>query len=94
MEAVFSAAVAADADLMARLRAGDRDALGDLVERHKDALVNYLTRLTGRRERGEELAQEAFVRLLQAVPRYREEGKLLPYLYRIATNLARSEDRR
>ncbi|MGE5232879.1 MAG: RNA polymerase sigma factor [Acidobacteriota bacterium] len=91
---MFSATVTADADLMARLRAGDREALGDLVERHQDALVNYLTRLTGRRERGEELAQEAFVRLLQAVPRYREEGKLLPYLYRIATNLARSEDRR
>ncbi len=94
MEAVFSPAVAADADLMARLRAGDQAALGDLVERHKDGLVSYLARLTGRRERGEELAQEAFVRLLQSVSRYREEGKLLPYLYRIATNLARSDNRR
>lgn len=84
----------ADAELMARVQAGDTTALGHLVERHQDALVNYLTRITGRRERGEDLAQEAFVRLLQAAPRYREEGKLLPYLYRIATNLVKSEERR
>ena len=41
---------ASDADLMARVRAGDREAFTDLVERHKDAVVNYLTRLTGSRD--------------------------------------------
>lgn len=83
-----------DGQLMARLQSGDRAALGDLVDRHKDNLVNYLTRITGHRDRGEELAQEAFLRLCQAAPRYRENGRLLPYLYRIATNLVRSEERR
>lgn len=83
-----------DGELMARLRSGDREALAALVDRHKDALVNYLARLTGHRDRGEEIAQEAFLRLYQAAPRYREEGRLLPFLYRIATNLVRSEERR
>jgi RNA polymerase sigma-70 factor (ECF subfamily) len=83
-----------DGQLMARLQSGDRAALGSLVDRHKDNLVNYLTRITGHRDRGEELAQEAFLRLFQAAPRYREDGRLLPYLYRIATNLVRSEERR
>jgi RNA polymerase sigma-70 factor (ECF subfamily) len=83
-----------DAELMARVRGGDLEALGALVDRHKDAMINYLARLSGSRDRGEELAQEAFLRLYQAAPAYREEGKLLPYLYRIATNLLRGEERR
>ena len=83
-----------DVQLMARVQVGDRGALAGLVDRHKDCLVNYLTRVTGHRDRAEELAQEAFLRLFQAAPRYREEGRLLPYLYRIATNLVRNEERR
>lgn len=83
-----------DADLMARMRGGDVQALGFLVDRYKDAMVNYLTRLTGSRERGEDAAQEAFLRLYQSAPRYRDDGRLVPYLYRIATNLVRSEERR
>ena len=41
--------------------------------------------------RGEELAQEAFVRLWLASARYREEGRFEAYLYSIGTRLARSE---
>src|ERR687889_205319 len=40
-----------DAELMTRVREGDRDAFTDLVDRHKDAVVSYLTRLTGNRDR-------------------------------------------
>jgi RNA polymerase sigma-70 factor (ECF subfamily) len=83
-----------DGELMAQMAAGDRQAFATLVERHKGALVGYLARLAGSRERGEEIAQEAFVRLFQAAPTYREQGRLPPYLFRIATNLLRSEERR
>ncbi|MBP7147829.1 MAG: sigma-70 family RNA polymerase sigma factor [Acidobacteria bacterium] len=86
--------VDSDADLMVRVSAGDRDAFAALVDRYKDPMVSYLTRLTGNRARAEDLAQESFVRLFQAAPRYSEQGKLIAFLYRIATNLARSEDRR
>lgn len=84
----------ADASLMARVAQGDRAAFTALVERHKDGLVAYLARLTGSPERGEDLAQEAFLRLFRAAGRYREEGHLAAFLYRIATNLVRSEARR
>jgi RNA polymerase sigma-70 factor (ECF subfamily) len=83
-----------DGELMAQVAQGDRGAFAGLVERHKDALTAYLGRLSGSRDRAEELAQEAFVRLYQAAPGYREQGRLLPYLFRIATNLLRSEERR
>jgi RNA polymerase sigma-70 factor (ECF subfamily) len=79
---------------MAAVRGGDREAFGHLVDRHKDSLVNYLTRLTGCRERGQDLAQEAFLRLYQQAKRYDERGQLKAFLYRIATNLLRSERRR
>lgn len=83
-----------DAELMSRTRAGDREAFGELVDRHKDVMVNYLTRLTGSRERAEDVAQEAFLRLYRHAPRYQEQGQLAAYLFRIATNLVRSEERK
>ncbi|HEY0593182.1 MAG TPA: sigma-70 family RNA polymerase sigma factor [Thermoanaerobaculia bacterium] len=83
-----------DAELMSRVRAGESAAFAGIVDRHKDALVNYLTHLWGERDRAEEFAQEAFLRLYQSAARYDERERLAPYLYRIATNLVRSEFRR
>ena len=83
-----------DAELMVSMARGDREALAVVVDRTKDDLVNYLTRLVGRREPAEELAQDTFLRLFEAAPRYREEGKFQAFLYRIATNFARSYERR
>lgn len=83
-----------DAELMARVRAGDRGAFAELIDRYKDPLVGYLVRLTGCRARAEEVAQETFLRLYQTASRYREQGRLVAYLYRIATNLVRSEERK
>ena len=93
-EAVVPTQLEPDAGLMVRLRTGDRDAFTDLVERHKDAVVNYLTRLTGNRDRAEDLAQETFLRLFRSAGSYSEQGLLRAYLFRIATNLVRSEERR
>ena len=83
-----------DAQLMARVCRGDREAFARLVDRHKDGLVAYLARLTGSPDRAQDLAQEAFLRLLSATGSYREQGHLAAFLYRIATNLVRSEARR
>jgi len=83
-----------DSELMRRVQAGDRHAFGVLVDRHKDALVNYLTRMVGCRERAQDVAQDAFLRLYQHSGRYRESGRLSPYLYRIATNLMRTDLRK
>lgn len=83
-----------DGTLMLATARGDRGAFARLVDRHKDGLVSYLLRLTGRREQAEDLAQETFLRLFQAADRYREQGHFKAYLYRIATHLLRSEARR
>lgn len=80
--------------LMERIAAGDRAAFTNIVERYRDRLVSYLTHLAGDRARAEDVAQDALVRLYHTAPRYRAQGQLQAYLYKIATNLMRSEQRR
>ena len=65
----------------------------DFMASNKDSLVNYLTRMCGSREHAEELAQEAFVRIYQHRHRYLSRTTLTPLLFRVATNLLRSEFR-
>jgi RNA polymerase sigma-70 factor (ECF subfamily) len=79
-----------DAELMVRVREGDREAFAELVERHKDAVVSYLARLTADPDRAEDLGQETFLRLFRAAGSYSEQGYLRAYLLRIGTNLVRS----
>jgi RNA polymerase sigma-70 factor (ECF subfamily) len=83
-----------DDALMQRVREGDDDAFGEIVDRYKNSLVNYLTHLVRSRDRAEEIAQDAFVRLYRNAHKYRHEERLGPYLFRIATNLVVSEIRR
>ena len=83
-----------DDALMQRVREGDDDAFGEIVDRYKDSLVNYLTHLVRSRERAEEVAQDAFVRLYRNAHQYRQQERLGPYLFRIATNLVVTEIRR
>ena len=83
-----------DTSLMQRVREGDDDAFREIVDRYKDPLVNYLTHLVRSRERAEDIAQDAFVRLYRNAAQYRAQERLGPYLYRIATNVVISEARR
>ena len=83
-----------DSELMQRVCGGDDDAFAAIVNRYKNPLVNYLTHLVRSRERAEDVAQEAFVKLYRNAGRYREHEKIAPYLFRIATNHTISEMRR
>ncbi|HKK28682.1 MAG TPA: sigma-70 family RNA polymerase sigma factor [Gemmatimonadota bacterium] len=61
----------------------------EFAEHHR-ALVRYAYRLTGDRDRAEDVAQEAFARLLEhAVP----EDKVRSWLFRVALNVVRDEAR-
>lgn len=83
-----------DDALMQRVREGDDDAFGEIVDRYKDSLVNYVTHLVRSRDRAEEIAQDAFVRLYRNASQYRAQERLGPYLFRIATNLVVTATRR
>ena len=83
-----------DDALMQRVREGDDDAFGEIVDRYKNSLVNYVTHLVRSRDRAEEIAQDAFVRLYRNASQYKAQERLAPYLFRIATNLVVTEARR
>ncbi|MFZ0549220.1 MAG: sigma-70 family RNA polymerase sigma factor [Steroidobacteraceae bacterium] len=71
---------------------GER-ALADLARNHHEALVRFLTLRTGSREDAQEVAQEAYAKLL-ALDRRDTISFLAGYLWRIATNLAVDHQRR
>jgi len=83
-----------DIQLTRDVKAGDDRAFEIIVERHKNGLINYLTLLTGHRDRGEEYAQDALVRLFQSIHRHGELENLSSYLFSIGTNLVRTDFRR
>jgi len=70
-----------------RVLGGDRDAFTALVDRHQGRLIGHLTRLAGR-DAADDLAQEAFVRAYQALPRYDATYPFRGWLLVIATRLA------
>ncbi len=83
-----------DNTLMKRVQEGDRDAFGTLVDRHGPMLVGYLQKLTGHREEAEDIAQDAFLKLYQHRDRYRDQGHLRAWLFKVATNRLRDRTRR
>jgi len=79
---------------MERVRGGDSLAFHELFAKHGEALVNFAYRFVGRRDRAEELAQDAFLQIYRARARYQPKARFTTYLYRVATNLCLNELRR
>jgi RNA polymerase sigma-70 factor (ECF subfamily) len=78
-----------DEQLMATVMNGDRTALAVLVSRHHAPLLGYLYRLVGGdRELAQDLVQETLLHLLRQRS-YICGHPFKPWLYKIATNLAR-----
>ena len=82
-----------DACLLARLQAGDVDALEALLARYWAPLVAFVTRVAGAGD-AEDVVQETFCRLWEWRTAWRPEGSVRGLLYRVARNLAISRRRR
>jgi len=78
----------ADAALMVLVGRGDRAAFRTLVEKYQGPVTNFIHHLTSDQGQAEELAQDVFLRVYRAAPRYRPDARFTTWLYRIATNLA------
>lgn len=77
-----------DEQLVEQTLAGDRTAFERLVERHQAGLIHHIYRHTGQRELASDLAQEVFIKVFLALPRYDPTYRFTTWLYRIATNRA------
>ena len=59
-----------------------------LHELHRNRILNYCCRFTGDFQLAEELTQETFLRLYRHLDKL--SGDVLPWLYRVASNLAKN----
>lgn len=73
---------------------GDRAAFAALLDRHYDRIFRFAWRLTGARDRAEDLTQDICAKLPAALRRYRAEARFTTWLYRVTLNAARDGARR
>lgn len=90
-----AAAIDPDRAAVEQARAGDSGAFETLVLRHQARIVNYAAALVRDAGAAEDVAQETFIRAWRGLDRFRGESAFRTWLYRIATNVARTHlDRR
>lgn len=83
-----------DAELVAAHVAGDPDAFGEVVRRHRDRLWAVALRTTGDREEAADAVQDALVSALRAADRFRGESAVTTWLHRIVVNACLDRARR
>ncbi len=82
-------AEAADRDAVARVLDGDTESFAGVVRRHGSRLVALCARMSGDRQLGEELAQEALARAYSNLGSWRGDCRFRHWLCRVATNCCR-----
>src|SRR5688500_13678405 len=82
-----------DGELVDRSRAGDREAFGQLVERHQALVFAVALAATRERTRAEDVAQEAFVSAWRELGKLREHERFGAWVAGIARNVARGQRR-
>jgi RNA polymerase sigma-70 factor (ECF subfamily) len=75
-----------EAILLARSRAGDKEAFGMLAQRYCSFAVGVAYRMTGNSQLAEDLAQEAFIKAWRKLPQFRGDCSFRVWLGRIVTN--------
>ena len=90
------AAVDIDRDrrLVLRHQQGAVEAFDELYRRYRERLVAFCARRVGDRDAAEELAQDAFVKALSAMPRFSGERRFYPWMTVIAHRLCIDHHRR
>ena len=79
--------MATDEELLQAVGRGDLPAFEQVVLRHQKEAWSVALRFLGDATEAEDVAQEAFLRILEASPRYRPTASFRTYLYRVVTNL-------
>ncbi|WP_188307209.1 RNA polymerase sigma factor SigM [Streptomyces sp. CBMA123] len=83
-----------DATLLARHVAGDQEAFGLLVNRHRDRLWAVALRTLGDREEAADALQDALVSAFRAAPGFQGRSAVTTWLHRIVVNACLDRARR
>lgn len=74
--------------LIERARSGDEAAFNQIVQAYRKRILGTISRLIGRPEDVEDVAQEVFVRLYYSLDQLRSPEVFEPWLYRLTSNAA------
>ena len=77
----------ADAELMLRVKRGDRPAFDLLMERWRQPVIHFVFRTLPDADEAEDLAQAVFVQLWRTAGRYQPSARFSTFLFTIARNL-------
>src|SRR5213593_4623486 len=75
-----------DPDVLRRAQRGDERAFALIVRAYETAIFNYVYRIVGDRALAEDLTQEVFVRVFQALPRFSLRCKFTTWLFQVTKN--------
>lgn len=75
-----------DEELVRRFLEGDRDAFGDLVQRHERRVYNLAYRMLGNREEARDAMQDVFLTCLRKLGAFRGESAFATWLHRVTVN--------
>lgn len=83
-----------DAELLAAHVAGDPDAFGEIVARHRDRLWAVALRTTGDREDAADAVQDALISAFRRAESFRGDAQVTTWLHRIVVNACLDRMRR
>ena len=87
-DAVARLRAATDQEVVAEARKGRDLAYRELIRRYERPVFSLIFRMVRNRELAEDLAQETFVKVLNAIDSYRPEFKFSSWVFKIANNAA------
>lgn len=79
---------ASDQEVVAAARTGSEAAYRELVRRYERPVFSLIYRMVRNRELAEDLSQETFIKVLNALASYRPEFKFSSWVFKIANNAA------
>jgi RNA polymerase sigma-70 factor (ECF subfamily) len=82
-----SAATTEEKALIERCKTGDLAAFNELVKKYEKQVYNFAYRLTGNYDDANDIAQDAFLRVYNAIGGFRGDASFTTWLFRITTNV-------
>lgn len=77
-------------ELIARLRAGDERAFGELVDRYHASMLRVASTFVPSRAVAEEVVQDTWLGVVRGLPRFEGRSSLKTWIFRILVNRART----
>ena len=78
-----------EAELIKRLKSGDREAFNILVREYESKIINIAYGILSDKEEALDASQEVFIRIYKNIDSFKGNSSLSTWIYRIAVNICR-----